>query len=269
MLNLRTMFKMAAGAASIAAVLSVAGCSSPLNTDRTEFRDAGEGFPALSSNQEYGGRFVDPNNILRIREGQTKQQVRALLGNPQFHEGFFNVTEWNYVFNLYTGKPGGDYRTCQYQVKFDDHMQLESTRWRDAQCPAILVPVKQQGQTVELSGDVLFDFDSAQLTLEGRRALDQVVASVRDTSPVPNILIVGYTDHLGKKAYNQTLSLSRANAVRDYFVANGIERAHIRTEGAGESSPVVECTDMTSKQQERDCLRPNRRVVITLGGEGV
>ena len=269
MLNLRTMFKMAAGAASIAAVLSVAGCSSPLNTDHTEFRDAGEGFPALSSNQEYGGRFVDPNNILRIREGQTKQQVRALLGNPQFHEGFFNVTEWNYVFNLYTGKPGGDYRTCQYQVKFDDHMQLESTRWRDAQCPAILVPVNQQGQTVELSGDVLFDFDSAQLTLEGRRALDQVVASVRDTSPEPNILIVGYTDHLGKKTYNQTLSLSRANAVRDYFVTNGIERAHIRTEGAGESSPVVECTDMTSKQQERDCLRPNRRVVITLGGEGV
>ncbi|PAU70298.1 outer membrane protein assembly factor BamE, partial [Vreelandella alkaliphila] len=133
-LNNSMMTKAALGAASIAAVLVLAGCASPPNNDRTELRDARDGFPALAGNWYDGGKFVDPENILRIQESQTKDQVRQLIGNPHYSEGFFGVREWNYVFNLYTGN-GNEYITCQYQVHYDDEMALESTRWRDAQCP--------------------------------------------------------------------------------------------------------------------------------------
>lgn len=264
-----SLHKAALGAAAITAVMVLAGCASPPNNDRTELREAGDGFPALNRNWHDGGRFVEPENVLRIREGQSKDQVRQLIGNPHFSEGFFGVREWNYVFNLYTGESGGDYITCQYQVNFDDEMALESTRWRDAQCPALLAPIEQkEDQTLVLSGDVLFDFDSDQLTLEGQRALDRVAQSVLSEFNSPSMLIVGYTDRFGSAAYNLELSQSRADTVADYLADEGIQRAEIRTMGRGAADPLVECPGAVATQSVTDCLRPNRRVEITVQERG-
>lgn len=261
-------YKAALGAAGIFAVTLLAGCASPPNNDRTELRDAEDGFPALGRNWHDGGRFVDPESVLRIGEGQTKDQVRQLIGNPHFSEGFFGVREWDYVFNLYTGE-GENYITCQYQVNFDDEMVLESTRWRDAQCPALLVPVeKKADETLVLSGDVLFDFDSDQLTLEGRRALERVAQSAQSEFNSPGMLIVGYTDRFGRAAYNLKLSQSRAAVVGDYLSGRGIPRAEIRTTGRGSAGPVVECPGAVATQSVTDCLRPNRRVEITVQERG-
>ena len=69
------MTKAALGAASIAAVLVLAGCASPPNSDRTELREAGDGFPALAGNW-YDGGNLEPDSVLRIAEGQSKDQVR-------------------------------------------------------------------------------------------------------------------------------------------------------------------------------------------------
>ncbi|WP_444999521.1 OmpA family protein [Halomonas mongoliensis] len=268
-LSSKSVLKAALWAAGIAGVAIVAGCTSPPNNDRTDIREAGDGFPALDSNWYDGGRFVEPNSILRIREGQSKDQVRQLIGNPHFSEGFFGVREWNYVFNLYTGEAGGDYITCQYQVAFDDDMALESTRWRDAQCPELLVPVedkveKKEGDTLVLSGDVLFDFDSDELTLEGRRALERVAQSAHHDFEAPGMTIVGYTDRFGSAAYNLELSQSRADTVADYLSTQGISRDDIRTSGRGAADPVVECPGAVATQSVTDCLRPNRRVEITI-----
>jgi outer membrane protein OmpA-like peptidoglycan-associated protein len=261
------MTKAALGAASVAAVLVLAGCASPPNNDRTDLREAGDGFPALAGNWYDGGKFVDPENILRIRESQTKDQVRQLIGNPHFAEGFFGVREWNYVFNLYTGN-GNEYITCQYQVHYDNDMALESTRWRDAQCPALLVPVEVEETAEErkltLSGDVLFDFDSDTLTLEGQRAVDQVTQTIRNDFVSPSVLIIGYTDRFGSEAYNLGLSNSRAETVGDRMASQGVNRSSITTAGRGMADPVVECPGRTATPSVTECLRPNRRVEITV-----
>ncbi|UYO73399.1 OmpA family protein [Halomonas qinghailakensis] len=272
MRNLRNkmMKKAALGAASMAGVLMLAGCASPPNNDRTELREAGDGFPALAGNWYDGGKFVDPESILRIRESQTKDQVRQLIGNPHYAEGFFGVREWNYVFNLYTGN-GQDYITCQYQVHYDDDMALESTRWRDAQCPALLVPIEVEEVATEprqekltLSGDVLFDFDSDKLTLEGRRVVDMVTQTINEDFVSPNILIIGYTDRFGSEAYNLALSNSRAETVGERMVNQGISRSSVMTAGRGMADPVVECPGRTAIPSVTECLRPNRRVEITV-----
>lgn len=263
-LSSSTLLKAALGAAGIASLAMVAGCASPPNNDRTDIRDAGDGFPALEDNWHDGGRFVEPRNILRIREGQTKDQVRQLIGSPQFSEGFFGVREWNYVFNLYTGEEGGEYLTCQYQVDFDDDMALEDSSWRGVQCPELLVPTEvPEDETLVLSGDVLFDFDSDHLTLEGRRALERVAQSAKDKFTSPGMMIVGYTDRFGSAAYNQELSQSRSNSVADYLSTQGIARGDIRTTGRGEADPVVECPGARATPSVTECLRPNRRVEIT------
>ena len=261
------MLKAALGAAGMAAIVTLAGCASPPNNDRTDITDAGDGFPALDDNWYDGGRFVEPNDILRIREGQGKQQVRQLLGDPQFSEGFFGVREWNYVFNLYTGE-GSDYLTCQYQVQFDDDMALESTRWRDPQCPALLAPIEVEEEPEEtvmtLSGDVLFDFDSDELTLEGRRALDRVAQQALTDFAIPGMMIAGYTDRFGSDDYNMRLSQSRAETVGSYLSGKGIMRRNIDTIGRGEADPVVECPGTRATPSVTECLRPNRRVEITV-----
>ena len=264
------MTKAALGAASIAAVLVLTGCASPPNNDRTELRDAGDGFPALAGNWYDGGKFVDPENILRIQESQTKDQVRQLIGNPHYSEGFFGVREWNYVFNLYTGN-GNEYITCQYQVHYDDEMALESTRWRDAQCPALLVPIEVEeiateprAEKLTLSGDVLFDFDSDTLTLEGRRAVDQVTQTITNDFVSPSVLIIGYTDRFGSETYNLALSNSRAETVGARMANQGISRSNIMTAGRGMADPVVECPGVSATPSVTECLRPNRRVEITV-----
>ncbi|PAU70325.1 OmpA family protein, partial [Vreelandella alkaliphila] len=217
-----------------------------------------------------GGKFVDPENILRIQESQTKDQVRQLIGNPHYSEGFFGVREWNYVFNLYTGN-GNEYITCQYQVHYDDEMALESTRWRDAQCPALLVPIEVEEIAAEpreekltLSGDVLFDFDSDTLTLEGRRAVDLVTETITNDFVNPSVMIIGYTDRFGSESYNLTLSNSRAETVGDRMANQGVRRSSIMTVGRGMADPVVECPGRSATPGVTECLRPNRRVEITV-----
>lgn len=264
------MFKAILGVAGIASVLAVAGCASPPNNDRTEIREAGDDFPALDGNWYDGGRFVEPQDILRIREGQSKDQVRQLIGNPHFSEGFFGVREWNYVFNLYK-EDGDDYITCQYQVQFDDDMALESTRWREAQCPALLVPIEveeieaeETRHEVTLSADLLFAFDSSTLTLEGRRGLDELVHILQSDFFNPDILIRGYTDRLGPAAYNQTLSEQRAAAVKTHLTTRGVPAEAVETIGLGERDPVVECPGSRATPALKECLQPNRRVAVQL-----
>lgn len=265
--NVKRMGKTAAlGAATLAAILTVTGCASnTLEGINTDLIEADDGFPALTRYWYDGGQFVDPNHVLRIAEGQSKDQVRQLLGNPHFSEGFAGVREWNYVFNFYTGE-GNAYLTCQYQVIYDQEMRVENTRWRDPQCPALLVPVEvaeEVPHVVTISGDVLFDFDSDRLGLEGRRTLDRVAHALREQHAAPALTVLGYTDRFGGASYNLQLSQSRAETVRDYLVQQGLPRERIRAIGRGQADPVVECHGERTPAV-KECLRPNRRVEIVV-----
>jgi len=259
--------KAALGAAGMAAIVALSGCASPPNNDRTDLIEADGGFPALDSKYYDGGKFVEPEAVLRIREGQGKDQVRHLLGDPHYSEGFFGVREWDYVFNLYR-EDGNDYITCQYKVIYDEDMALDNTYWRDQQCPALLVPIEveeiEDDRLLTLSGDVLFDFDSDELTLEGRRALDRVAQQTLTDFTTPGLTIAGYTDRFGSEDYNLRLSQSRANQVASYLSSKGIMRRNIDTLGRGEADPVVECPGARATAAVKECLRPNRRVEITV-----
>ena len=55
---------------------------------------------------------------------------------------------------------------------------------------------------------------------------------------IKKIEIAGHTDSRGADAYNLDLSKRRANAVYNYFTANGIEQSRVIAVGFGESKPV-------------------------------
>ena len=84
------------------------------------------------------------------------------------------------------------------------------------------------------------------------------------------INVEGHTDRLGSEAYNQTLSLERADAVKAYLVSSGrIPAGKISAVGKGETMPVTVAADCKGDRQSAQlvtCLQPDRRVEIEVIG---
>ncbi len=82
-----------------------------------------------------------------------------------------------------------------------------------------------------------FDFDSYTLKPEALAALDAHIAYLQSTDA--SVRLEGHTDERGTREYNMALGERRANAVRDYMVANGIASYRIETVSYGEERPVA------------------------------
>jgi OmpA-OmpF porin, OOP family len=82
--------------------------------------------------------------------------------------------------------------------------------------------------------------------------------------------VQGHADRIGTTAYNQTLSLDRAEAVKAYLVNTArLDGAKITTSGMSESQPVTvpdACKGAVSASVIA-CLQPNRRVAIEVSGK--
>lgn len=235
----------------------------------TSYSENAEGvnFPDIPHSYIEEGTFVDPEAVLRISRGQTKAQVRHLLADPHFDEGLFGNREWNYIFNFYTDTVPEGYLTCQYQVGFDSDVLVERTHWKNPACADLLVPIEVEeiadDKVVTLSADVLFDFDSDVLRLEGRRSIERFTGVLNSEFVNPKLQVFGFTDRLGDDTYNQGLSERRAQAVKRVLEENGVPAYNIRAVGMGESNPVTSCPGVSGTAL-KECLQPNRRVEILI-----
>ncbi|CAN7547592.1 OmpA family protein [Variovorax sp. LjRoot290] len=132
-----------------------------------------------------------------------------------------------------------------------------------AVAPAAPAPVPPAAPAVAASkvtfaADAFFDFDKSVLKPEGRAKLDDLVSKIRDVN-LEVIIAVGHTDSIGTDAYNQRLSVRRAEAVKAYLVSKGIERNRVYTEGKGEKQPVAD-------NKTKEGRAKNRRVEIEVVG---
>jgi outer membrane protein OmpA-like peptidoglycan-associated protein len=90
---------------------------------------------------------------------------------------------------------------------------------------------------VRMDSDAFFLLDRAELTADAEQALAALVDAIRSERRVSRVTVVGHTCDLGPDAYNQRLSERRAQTVRDFFAARGVDVAEIDASGAGESAP--------------------------------
>src|SRR5438270_11713018 len=113
---------------------------------------------------------------------------------------------------------------------------------------------KPVAEKITFAADVLFDFDKATLKPEGKSKLDELAGKVKDIN-LEVVIAIGHTDSIGADAYNQNLSVKRAESVKAYLVSKGVEPNRVYTEGKGEKQPVA-------SNKTKDGRQKNRRVEI-------
>jgi OOP family OmpA-OmpF porin len=119
-------------------------------------------------------------------------------------------------------------------------------------------PAPVAASKVTYAADTFFDFDKSVLKPEGKAKLDDLVGKVKSIN-LEVIIAVGHTDWIGTDAYNQKLSVRRAEAVKAYLVSKGIEKNRIYTEGKGKKQPIAD-------NRTKEGRAKNRRVEIEVVG---
>ena len=117
---------------------------------------------------------------------------------------------------------------------------------------------KPVAEKVTFAADVLFDFDKAVIKPEGKSKLDDISNKVKGVN-LEVVIAIGHADSIGSDAYNQRLSVRRAESVKAYLVSRGIEANRVYTEGKGEKQPVA-------NNKTADGRAKNRRVEIEVIG---
>ena len=117
---------------------------------------------------------------------------------------------------------------------------------------------KPVAEKVTLAADVLFDFDKSVIKPAGKSKLDDLAGKIRGVN-LEVVIAIGHTDSIGSDAYNQKLSVRRAESVKAYLVSKGVEPNRIYTEGKGEKQPVASNKTKEGRQK-------NRRVEIEVIG---
>jgi outer membrane protein OmpA-like peptidoglycan-associated protein len=124
-----------------------------------------------------------------------------------------------------------------------------------------------QQLTIDLAADVLFDFDKYTLLPKANDTLRKV-GQVAASYPSSPMLIGGHTDGKGTHPYNMKLSENRADAVKNWLVANAsIAGSRITTQGWGETKPVAP-NEKPDGSDDPEGRQKNRRVEIVLTQTG-
>lgn len=237
-------------------------------------------FPDIQTAWRKAGTMPSQTTVAKIKPGQPKDKIYALLGPPHFDEGFIGVREWDYIFTFRNMAENTD-AVCQFKIIYDRAMLVQETFWKPDDCrqfaaesspqmPVTEKIVTHEKETVvvsklKVSSDGLFEFDKSalqDLKPGGKARLDKSLAEIIDKGDLVSIKVSGHTDRLGSDQYNLDLSQARATTIKDYLISQGIPAEKISAKGVGKATPVVECEQRERSAALIACLQPNRRFEI-------
>jgi OOP family OmpA-OmpF porin len=155
--------------------------------------------------------------------------------------------------------PGCDVPLCVAPEVLQDGKCVAPAVATPAPAAPVVVPAPAPvSEKVSFAADAFFDFDKSVLKPEGKAKLDDLSSKIKDMN-LEVAIAVGHTDSVGTDAYNQKLSIRRAEAVKAYMVSKGIEVNRVYTEGKGEKQPIADNKTAAGRAQ-------NRRVEIEVVG---
>jgi peptidoglycan-associated lipoprotein len=117
-------------------------------------------------------------------------------------------------------------------------------------------PGSQQDFVVNVGDRVFFESDQTDLSPQAAATLDKQIQWLQ-TYPRYQFTIEGHADERGTREYNIALGARRAQSVKTYMSAHGIDPSRMRTISYGKERPVAVCNDIS-------CWSQNRRAVTVL-----
>jgi peptidoglycan-associated lipoprotein len=114
-------------------------------------------------------------------------------------------------------------------------------------------PGSEADLTANVGDRVFFDFNKSTLSSDADATLGRQSAWLAKY-PAVNVLVAGNADERGTETYNLALGNKRANAARDYLVAQGVSASRIQTVSYGKDCPVAAGNDDASYQQNRNAI---------------
>jgi outer membrane protein OmpA-like peptidoglycan-associated protein len=117
--------------------------------------------------------------------------------------------------------------------------------------------VKVESNRILILEKVFFDFNKASIQAQSFSLLEEVANTLRDHPQIASVEVGGHTDDKGNDAYNLKLSQERADAIRAWLVAHGIDASRLTARGYGEAKPIAD----NATEPGRD---KNRRVEFTI-----
>jgi outer membrane protein OmpA-like peptidoglycan-associated protein len=130
---------------------------------------------------------------------------------------------------------------------------------RDTIAKIAAVKDDDRGMVITLSGEVLFKTGKWDLKPAAMAKLDQIAEALQGKEQP--IIVFGYTDNVGSRDNNMSLSQQRATSVRDYLVTKGIPSDLIKAQGKGPDEPVSDNGSVEGRAA-------NRRVEIVVKPKG-
>ena len=158
---------------------------------------------------------------------------------------------------LSSGKTAAELEACGYTKPVEAAIEIVAT-------PKAATVTTKVEEKITFSAEMLFDFDSAQLTDNAKLVIDERIDRFQGrVKATTKIQVVGHTDSSGPEDYNMNLSKMRAQAVADYIIANG-KRDDMTADkfdvmGKGESDPIA-------SNDTREGRMKNRRVEVYAEG---
>ncbi len=114
-------------------------------------------------------------------------------------------------------------------------------------------PGSQQDLVANVGDRVFFGYDQNNLSSDARATLDRQAAWLQRYAQV-TVQMAGNTDERGTEEYNLALGQRRANAARDYLVAQGVSGSRIRTISYGKERPAAVGSDEQAYAQNRNAI---------------
>lgn len=165
------------------------------------------------------------------------------------------------VLGLGTGALVGDQLQGQENKQAEQQKAIDQQRVEMEKNRALIEELKKRnieatetsrGVTVNLPS-VNFEFDSADLTGDGRSRVDQIASIIKREAPNRRITVEGHAsrESAAAEAHNQRLSERRASVVAGELERNGLESKNVNSRGLGTRSPIASNDTESGRQQNR------------------
>ena len=203
--------------------------------------------------------------LVNVVDAESKAPLDARVKMSGFKDnialGFSPEGDGMYTFSI-KEKSAKDYRLSVEKEGYifqNQSVRIEGASEK-AKTKTLIVEMRKLRVGVSsILRNMYFDFGKATFTKESYNELNKLETMMKQNTGM-QVEISGHTDSVGPKVYNQQLSQSRANAVKNFLTSKGVDARRIKTMGYGETKPIA------SNDDNEEGREINRRVEFKVLG---